>query len=195
MRRVARDDAGVTVGTDVGNERFDYVVLACHSDEALAVLDATPEERAVLGAIAYRPNRAVLHSDASVMPRDRAAWSSWNVHAAADGRLEFTYWMNRLQGLPPAPHFFVTLNPARRLKGPWFEREYRHPVFSVAAKEAQARVGSLCGRRRTVYCGAWRGWGFHEDGFRSGVQAADRLRGLIAASAAPAPCAAVGLGA
>ena len=179
VRDLARDTAGVTVSTERGSERFDYVVLACHSDEALALLDATPEEQRVLGAIRYRPNRAVLHSDASVMPRDRAAWSSWNVHAAADGRFEFTYWMNRLQGLGAGPQFFVTLNPVRPLAGAWVEREYRHPVFSVGAKGAQARVDGISGRRRTVYCGAWRGWGFHEDGFASGVEAAERLRCLI----------------
>lgn len=180
VRFVHRGKAGVTVELDHGSERFDYVVLACHSDEALELIDASPDERAVLGAIRYQPNRAVLHSDASVMPRNPAAWSSWNVRAGEDLSYEFTYWMNRLQGLDAAPDFFVTLNPARELDNAWLERDYRHPIFSSGAGAAQARVDRISGRRRTHYCGAWRGWGFHEDGFRSGVQAARRLRGRLA---------------
>ena len=179
VRRVARDRQSVEVATDRGGERFDYVVLACHCDDALALMDdASPEERAVLGAIHYHPNRAVLHSDASVMPAERAAWSSWNVHVAPDRSYEFTYWMNRLQGLGPEPNLFVTLNPTRPLNSSWIEREYRHPAFHSGARAAQRRLRQMNGRRRTFFCGAWCGWGFHEDGFRSGFQAAARLREL-----------------
>ena len=178
VRHVARDLKGVQVETEQGAERFDHVVLACHSDEALALIDAAPEERSVLGAIRYRPNRAVLHSDASVMPSEPAAWSSWNVHVAPGGNYEFTYWMNRLQRLDAKPNFFVTLNPVRPLQSSWTEREYRHPVFSSATRAAQLRLKGINGQRRTFYCGAWCGWGFHEDGFRSGVQAAECLRVL-----------------
>lgn len=180
IRSLRRNASDVVLSTDHGSERYDYLVLACHSDEALALIDASSEEREILGAIRYRSNRAVLHSDASVMPDDAEAWSSWNVHAGADLSYEFTYWMDRLQGLKPAPHFFVTLNSARHLSSPWFEREYRHPIFSLGARAAQVRVDRISGRRRTLYCGAWRGWGFHEDGFRSGVEAASRLRRLLA---------------
>ena len=142
------------------------------------LIEATAEETSTLAAIRYQPNRAVLHSDASVMPSDPAAWSSWNVHVTADGEYEFTYWMNRLQGLGAEPSFFVTLNPARPLRSSWAEREYRHPVFSSATRAAQLRLKRINGQRRTLFCGAWCGWGFHEDGFRSGVEAAGRLREL-----------------
>ena len=179
VRSVRRDCTGVTVVTDAGSEPFDYLVLACHSDQALALVDATAEERGILGAFRYQPNRAVLHSDASVMPRNEEAWSSWNVYAGAQGRFECTYWLNRLQRLGAAARFFVTLNPARPLKSVWFEREYRHPVFSVGAKTAQLQADRISGHRRTFYCGAWCGRGLHEDGFRSGIEAARRLAKLL----------------
>ena len=179
VQRVARDRSGVDIQTEQGSERFDHVVLACHSDDALTLIDPTEEERGVLGAIRYQPNRTVLHSDASVMPADRAAWSSWNVHVGPGRRYEFTYWMNRLQGLRGTPDFFVTLNPERPLQPTWTEREYRHPLFSPGARAAQMRLPEIDGRLRTFYCGAWCGWGFHEDGFRSGVQAARRVRSRL----------------
>ena len=173
---VHREKTQVTVSLDHGSERFDYVVLACHSDDALALIDATPIEQEILGAIRYHPNLAVLHSDPSVMPQNPNAWSSWNVRIDQNGQYEFTYWMNRLQGLNPTPNFFVTLNPLRKLKRRWLEREYRHPIFSRDTQMAQERVDYINGDQRTLYCGAWRNWGFHEDGFRSGCQAAQRLR-------------------
>lgn len=173
---VRRDALGVTVATEGGSGRFDYAILACHSDEALALLDATATERAVLGAIHYQPNHAVLHSDTSVMPERRAAWSSWNVRADAEGRFEFTYWMNRLQGLDAPRPFLVTLNPARTPRDIWLECAYRHPIFTADAHAATARLGEISGSNRTFYCGAYWGWGFHEDGFRSGLEAARQLR-------------------
>ncbi len=176
VHAVRRDALGVTVATERGSERFDHAILACHSDEALALIDATADELAVLGAIPYQPNRAVLHSDAAVMPERRAAWSSWNVRADAHGRLTFTYWMNRLQGLDAQRPFLVTLNPAGELRDTWLECEYRHPIFTAAAHAAKARHDEISGRNRTFYCGAYWGWGFHEDGFRSGLQAARQLR-------------------
>ena len=179
VQSVRRDSAGVTVATDAGSEQFDYLVLACHSDEALSLVDATSEERGVLGAFRYQSNRAVLHSDASVMPRNEEAWSSWNVNVGSQGQFECTYWLNRIQRLDAAARFFVTLNPARRLKSVWFEREYRHLVFSVRAKTAQLRADRISGHLRTFYCGAWCGRGLHEDGFRSGIEAARRLAKLV----------------
>ncbi len=179
VRRVGRDGSGVTIDTSRDSERYDRVILACHSDDALRLIDATEEERSILGAVRYRRNRAVLHSDAAVMPSDPAAWSSWNVHVAADRSYEFTYWMNRLQGFPPTPHFFVTLNPVRPLTNLWAEREYRHPVFTPDTGKARRRLQRINGKTRIQYCGAWCGWGFHEDGFRSGAQAAGRLRSLV----------------
>ena len=179
VRRVIRQPSGVTIDSETGSEHFDQVVFACHSDDALALIDATPEERRVLSAIPYQSNRVVLHSDTSVMPSDTRAWSSWNVHVTQDGHYEFTYWMNRLQGLASTPHFFVTLNPLRSLSNLWAEREYRHPVFTPDAAQAKRRLLQVNGKARTHYCGAWCGWGFHEDGFASGAQAAERLRSLV----------------
>ncbi|MXY54995.1 MAG: FAD-dependent oxidoreductase [Gammaproteobacteria bacterium] len=175
VRHVLRDADGVTLQTDTDARGFDQVVLACHADDALRIVDPTSREHSVLGAFGYQTNRAVIHSDASVMPANRGAWSSWNVHATRENEFEFTYWMNRLQGIHSTRQFFVTLNPARPLNAVWLERDYRHPVFDSAARTAQGRrdeVNAQC----TLYCGAYWGWGFHEDGFRSGYEAAQRLR-------------------
>lgn len=179
VRHVARDDSGVSVEAKHGASRFDYAILACHSDDALALIDPSPEERSVLGAIPYQPNRAVLHSDTSVMPSNRAAWSSWNVHVGPGRNYQFTYWMNRLQGLNPSPPFFVTLNPSRPLQPTWAARHYRHPIFSPTTQAAQRRLERINGARRILYCGAWCGWGFHESGFEAGAQAASHLRRLL----------------
>ncbi|MCY4041872.1 MAG: FAD-dependent oxidoreductase [Gammaproteobacteria bacterium] len=172
VRSVREDRSGVLVATDHGSDQFDHVILACHSDDACKLIEPTHAAHDVLSAIAYQPNRAVLHSDARVMPRSPAAWSSWNVYVDAHGQYEFTYWMNRLQGLASKPQFFVTLNPVRELSRVWVERNYRHPIFSVDAHAAKRRLSSLDAGTRISYCGAWTGWGFHEDGFRSGVEAA-----------------------
>ncbi len=180
VERVERGGDGVGVATaDGAMERFDRVVFACHADQALALIDAGPVERDVLGALRYRRNRAVVHSDPSAMPHRRAAWSSWNVTAAGRGgaaRCRVTYWMNRLQGIADGPDFFVTLNPPAPLRRVWIERDYAHPVFTPAARRAQRRRAEVSGVNRTFYCGAYWGWGFHEDGFRSGVDAAEALR-------------------
>ena len=161
-----------------GRHRFDAVVMACHSDQALALLhDPSAAERQVLGAIRYQPNRVVVHSDASVMPRRRQAWSSWNavVDPAQPGVCQVSYWMNRLQSIPGDQQFFVTLNPVRPLAQVWSEREYAHPVFTPEARRAQARRAEISGHRHTHYCGAYWGWGFHEDGFASGLRVAAEM--------------------
>ena len=172
VRRVERDGDGATVHTDVDDGRYDHVVFACHADEALALVTPTPLECDVLGAFRFQPNRAVVHSDASAMPQRLGAWSSWNVCAGAGGEVEFTYWMNRLQGIDSPQPFFVTLNPERQLDAVWAERHYSHPVFTLRTQMAQRRRSELQGANRTFWCGAWWGWGFHEDGFQSGVEAA-----------------------
>lgn len=176
VRRVERDPRGdgASVHTDRDTARFDYVVLACHGDDALQLIDPTPLESAVLGSFRYRSNHAVVHSDASAMPRTSRAWSSWNVHATDAGDFEFTYWMNRLQGIVSRRQFFVTLNPRGALDTVWAERHYRHPVFDWAARAAQASRRDIS-VGRTRYCGAYWGWGFHEDGFRSGYEVAMQL--------------------
>ena len=178
VRAVVRDAEGVVVHA-AGERRFDIVVLACHAHQALALLAApSAAERAVLGAIKGLPNRAVLHADASLMPRRRAAWSSWNYLADGRGnggrRVAVTYWMNRLQNIP-GPDLFVTLNPPREPLGALIERSYSHPQFDTAAMEAQTRLPTIQGNGGVFFAGAWTGWGFHEDGIASAVRVAGLL--------------------
>lgn len=183
---VARRPEGVTVTTRTGHHAFDAVVLACHSDQALALLqDPSRAEHEILGAIGYQRNRTVVHSDSSVMPRRRAAWSSWNAVVDSHGSraCRVTYWMNRLQSLGDQQPFFVTLNPSGELRDVWSEREYAHPVFTVAARRAQQRRQEISGVGNTWYCGAYWGWGFHEDGFASGADAALDIRRRCARAA------------
>ncbi len=161
-------------------ETFDHVILATHSDEALALrADADGETRGLLEQVRYTPNRAVLHRDASLMPRTRKAWSSWNtrVGGAADESASLTYWMNRLQNIDRAMPLFVTLNPARdpAPETVFGEYEYAHPFFDSGAFDAQARFDRVQGREGIWYAGAWLGYGFHEDGLRSGLRVAEAL--------------------
>jgi predicted NAD/FAD-binding protein len=177
---------GVVVATDRGSERFDEVVLACHSDQSLALLDdATAEERAVLGAIRYHPNRAVLHTDTSVLPRRRLAWAAWNYARAADtGREQAAvclhYLINRLQPLPWQQPVLVSLNPdpARPIAPAQVlgSYDYSHPVFDLAAIRAQQQLPKLQGRSHLWFCGAWARYGFHEDGLSSALDVVQRMR-------------------
>lgn len=199
VRAVSRDAQGVRVVTEGRVERFDAVVMACHTDQALQLLggEASSDESEVLGAIRYQANHAVLHTDASVLPPARRAWAAWNYErAAADdtesARVCLHYLLNQLQPLPVAQPVVVSLNPVNPIDpshvlGAW---DYEHPVFDLAALQAQARVGALQGRMNTWYAGAWCGYGFHEDGLKAGLQAArgviDRL-GLGQGRTAPAP--------
>ncbi len=172
-----------------GSERemFDGVVMACHSDQAHALLaDPTPEENAVLGALRYRPNRAVLHGDARHMPRRRLAWSSW-VYRGKSGADEtggsFTYWMNQLQHIPRKTPLFVTLNPAGPIDESliYDEARFDHPQFDLAALRAQAQLPAIQGMRNTWFAGAYTRYGFHEDGMASGLAAAQMIEGAFAA--------------
>ena len=177
--------AGVWVATDHGSERYDEVVLACHSDQSLALLaDATAEETAVLGAIKYHPNRAVLHTDVAVLPRRRAAWAAWNYARAADAGREqaavcLHYLINRLQPLPWQQPVLVSLNPdPQRPIDPAQvigEYTYSHPVFDLDAIRAQRRLADLQGRSHVWFCGAWARYGFHEDGLSSALDVVARL--------------------
>jgi predicted NAD/FAD-binding protein len=163
-----------------GVEPFDEVILAVHSDQALRMLDdASPAEAAVLGAIPYQSNEVVLHTDASLLPRRRRAWASWNFHLNDEPveRTTVTYHMNRLQSLTAEHEFCVTLNrteaiaPERVLS----VQEFSHPVFSHRALTAQRRWGEVSGLRRTHYCGAYWGYGFHEDGVQSARRVCERF--------------------
>jgi len=173
VRAVLRHPDGIEVRADgAPPERFDEVVIATHSDEALRILaDADPEERRVLGAIPYQENDVVLHTDASLLPHRRLARASWNAHLPepAAVRATVTYWMNRLQRLRAPVEFCVTLNRADRIDPAKILRDFRyhHPVYSKDAVAAQRLRDRIDGKRRTHFCGAYWGYGFHEDGVRS----------------------------
>ena len=175
--------AGVLVSTDAGTERFDDVVLASHSDQSLALLaDPSPQERAALGAICYHRNRAVLHTDTSVLPRRKLAWAAWNYERAAAERERSSvclhYLINRLQPLPFSTPVVVSLNPLTEPRPDTVHAEfdYAHPVFDAAAIAAQQRVPALQGERHTWFCGAWTRHGFHEDGLTSGLAVCEALK-------------------
>lgn len=177
------DDRVTVVDRRSGPEDFDEVVIATHADQALGLLgNPSPEEQALLGAFRYSRNEALLHTDSSAMPRRRSVWSSWN-HVdgqAEDETVGVTYWMNRLQRLETADPMLVTLNPRSPLRDDMIlHREtYLHPLFDRAAIEAQQRLWTLQGRRRTWFCGAYFGSGFHEDGLQSGLAVAEALGGV-----------------
>ena len=158
-------------------ERFDAVVCASHSDQTLALLaDADEHERKVLGAIAYADNVAYLHTDESLLPKRRRAWSCWNYSALADAisdeRIALTYWMNPLQAIDSTTNYLVSLNPPRKPSGVLYETVYAHPQFNAEAVAAQALLPAIQGKRRTWFCGAWTGYGFHEDGLKSALRVA-----------------------
>ena len=190
VRSVRRVDGAVLVATDAGTEHFDEVVLACHSDQSLALLaDASPAEAQVLGAIRYQRNRAVLHTDTSLLPKRRKAWAAWNYERAASGSRDeasvcLHYLLNRLQPLPFSAPVVVSLNPLTdpRAETIHAEFDYAHPVFDMAAIDAQRRVPAFQGNRHTWFAGAWTRYGFHEDGLMSGLAV---VAGLRAAWAMP----------
>ena len=174
----------VDVATDAGTECFDEVVVAVHSDQALAMLaDPSVTEREVLGAIPYQRNEVALHTDTSVLPRRRRAWASWNFHLPAEGdahgeeRTTVTYDMNILQRLEADREFLVTLNRTDAIDPERIIRtmSYSHPVYTDGTVRAQARWEHVSGRNRTHYCGAYWGWGFHEDGVRSALRVSRRI--------------------
>lgn len=182
---VRRQGGGVIVRDASGHEdRFDDVILACHSDQARRLLgeDADSEEAALLEAIRYAPNRATLHRDQRLMPRRPQAWGSWNYIDHSDGKTApyVTYWMNNLQGIDAARPLFVSLNGPEPDPALTFGAyDYEHPQFDTAALAAQRRFGAIQGRGGVWYAGAWLGYGFHEDGITSGVKAALALGGQV----------------
>ena len=159
-------------------ESFDQVVLACHADQALAMLeDPTPAEREVLGTFTYSTNQAVVHSDATLMPSRRRLWSSWNYIRPADQVVKPTvsYWMNSLQGLGCDEDIFVSLNPGKQPAGEIARFTYTHPLFDADALQAQRTLWHLQGEQRTWFCGSYFGAGFHEDALQSGLAVAEQL--------------------
>jgi predicted NAD/FAD-binding protein len=180
VTKITRGAHEVEIHTAHGPEHFDEIVVATHSDQALELLsDPTPVEREVLGAIGYQPNRATLHTDASLLPANRKAWASWNYHRLPDHPSEatLTYRLRSLQGIESADEVLITLNrddaidPAKVLQ----TFDYAHPIYDVAAIGAQQRQEELNGVQRTWFCGAYWGYGFHEDGVESARVVCRRL--------------------
>ncbi len=199
VRRLADEVRITTVSaaTDVRPSRqeesgFDHVILACHADTALVLLsDASPLERELLGAFPYQRNRAILHTDERVLPRSRRAWASWNyrIPAVDTGQVAVTYHMNTLQNLTSKHQFCVTLNhvqgidPARVLR----TIDYHHPIYTTQRAAAQGRHHQMLNVNRTSYCGAYWGYGFHEDGVCSGMRVANALKATTTQVAALSP--------
>ena len=180
---VRRVENGVLVTTPHAVEAFDQVVFACHSDQTLALLgdSASTQERRLLGAIRYAPNRAVLHTDRALLPRDPALWSAWN-YMSSRGELDqrpvsVSYLINQLQPLPFSTPVIVSLNPQREPARDKViaEFDYAHPVFDASAIAAQRRLGMINGRHGVWFCGAWNGYGFHEDGLKSALRVANAM--------------------
>ena len=192
VRSIQRLDDGVRICAEgCESEQFDQVVIAAHSDQALAMLaDPSEAEREILGAIPYQRNEAVLHTDISLLPRRRTAWASWNFHLTepASGRTTVTYWMNNLQRLRADREFLLTLNRSEAIDPAKVLRRftYEHPVYTAAGVAAQAQHAEISGARRTHYCGAYWGWGFHEDGVLSAIRACERIAPAAAANATEA---------
>lgn len=185
----------VIVKTERDTQQFDWVIFASHADDSLKMLnDATPLEQSVLSQFSYQDNKMVVHSDVSIMPKQKSQWASWHVHVTADQaksnpkehipevHYAFSYWMNKLQNLSCKSQVFATLNPNFQInrKHILVEREYRHPVFNAKAIEAQNRWHEINGQHRTSFCGAYWGWGFHEDGARSAANVVNQLTQLLA---------------
>jgi predicted NAD/FAD-binding protein len=193
VRLIERDAHGVRIITDGHAERFDQVVIATHTDQALSLLrEASGEERSLLGAIRYQDNRAVLHTDASVLPANPKTWAAWNYERAASSERESSrvclhYLLNRLQRIPFEQPVVVSLNPLQAIDPATIvgEYDYAHPVFDLGAIEAQKRLPLLQGQQHTWYAGAWAGYGFHEDGLKSGLQVGRALLKLIHEQASP----------
>lgn len=199
---IRRHNGKVFIRTECGDdEMFDHVIIAAHTDQALAILaDASNQEREMLRQIPYRPNKVFLHRDQSLMPKRRRVWSSWNYSRLSTGQLRrinvetgnkdvsVTYWMNRLQGIDHELPVFISLNPMRapREDLTFSTYTYDHPQFTAQAFEAQTTLARIQGNRNTWYCGAWCGYGFHEDGLVAGLSVAEALGAEIPWRLAPA---------
>lgn len=182
---ITRNSHGVDIMTQSSTEHFDKVVIATHSDQALKMLQMPSHvENNLLSAVKYQSNVAVLHTDSSVLPKRRAVWAAWNYEntvtengASKDNRVCLHYLINMLQPIPFEQAVIVSLNPAKPIPKAHIlgTFDYAHPVFDKAAITAQAAMVQLQGKQHTYYCGAWMGYGFHEDGLKAGIAAADQL--------------------
>ncbi len=182
---ITRDSRGAHIVTSIGSERFDKVIIATHSDQALAMLQQPSHaETQALSAISYQANTAVLHTDASVLPQRKAAWAAWNYERVQsdpsqpdNANVCLHYLINKLQPIPFEQPVVVSLNPTKPIAAEHVlgRFDYAHPVFDMAAIKAQADIPTLQGQQNTYFCGAWTGYGFHEDGLKSGLAAAKQL--------------------
>lgn len=182
VQAVSRDNTGVTVKTGQGLEHYDHLILACHSDQALRLLqDASSQESEILGAMTFQENDVVLHTDTSLMPKHPKAWASWNALKLSEtqARCTVTYYMNLLQNLDAPEPLLVTLNCTDRIDSAKIlqRRNYHHPVYTPASLAAQKRRVEINGVNNTWYAGAYWGWGFHEDGAKSAQEVIDQLSG------------------
>lgn len=181
IQTVKRGAQGVDILRQGHWDTFDEVIFATHSDDSLAMLaDPTPQESAALGAVRYQPNTAVLHADASAMPKRRVTWSSWNYTERAGhegGPIDLTYWMNCLQPIPESDPLFVTLNSRAPIDEAliYDTAVFRHPVYDLAALAAQGAVRAMNGQNNTWFCGAWMKNGFHEDGYASAIDVVEAM--------------------
>ena len=180
VMRIQRHADGVDIWTanKPTPERYDAVIMACHPDQTLQILSETASaaEQSILGAIRYQANTAVLHTDASVMPKNPRAWAAWNYERQGDSdQVCLHYWLNKLQPLPTETPIFVSLNPIRELDPRKVHQRinYDHPIFDVGALQAQSELAQIQGKNRTWFAGAWCRYGFHEDGFQAGLAAAN----------------------
>ena len=176
VRAVKRSDAGVAVETVQGIEHFDAVIFACHAPTALQLLDVTEQERQVLSGFRYQPNLAILHTDTALLPRREKVWSAWNYMAGAGQGAErpvaVSYLINQLQPLPFKRPVVVTLNPHRTPDPRKVIQQfhYEHPVLDMQAAHAQKMLPRIQGQQQAWFCGAWAGYGFHEDGLKSALR-------------------------
>ncbi len=185
VHSIARDSRGAHIVTSAGTERFDKVIIATHSDQALKMLQQpSHHENRALSAITYQANTAVLHTDASVLPQCKAAWAAWNYERVQldpsqpdNANVCLHYLINKLQPIPFEQPVVVSLNPTKAIAPEHVlgTFDYEHPVFDMAAIKAQADIPALQGMQNTYFCGAWTGYGFHEDGLKSGLVAAKQL--------------------
>ncbi len=183
VRRVTRKKDAVELEDEHGNlEHYDHIIFACHSDQALRILEnPSQDEKNILGAIKYQPNKMILHTDLSFMPKRTKAWSSWvyisEQRKDTSGCVSLSYWMNNLQPLNTKTPIIVTLNPGRMPSADLIQDQYsfEHPVFDQAAIAAQAKIQNIQGKDRISYCGAWQRYGFHEDGLLSAVNVAKQF--------------------
>jgi hypothetical protein len=196
IEQITRDGRGWRLhGADQPLGRFDAVVLACHADQAAAMLsDQLHPAEALLNCFRYQPNRAVLHNDTALMPKRRSVWSSWNYLSESHGedtQLSVTYWMNRLQGIEDEREWLVTLNPLREPDPAKVhaEMDYEHPVFDRAALRAQSMLPRVQGDSNLWLCGSYHGYGFHEDALSSAVRVAEDLGVTAPWSLMPSPAA------